>query len=145
MFMDVNSIAAETQGIAYLQGHSEDFYLPDKATQELRTFDLPKSIWRTMLLAYFIFFVTITITTGRDRGALFMIAISAGYALMYFGTAAVINAVGARGRPANVAGDMDTATGKLSYPAAFAQVLTVPLAIALFGCVIAIIRALAVP
>jgi hypothetical protein len=98
-----------------------------------------------MFLAYAVFFLAITIATGRDRSALFMIVISASYAVMYFGTAAVMNAVGAHGRPATVSGDIDTATGKLSYGAAFAQILTVPIVIALFGCAIAVVRAIVAP
>jgi hypothetical protein len=145
MLMEIRTIAAETRGIEYLQDHYEEFFEPLKAAQELRTFDLPKSIWWTMLMAYAVFFVGITIATGRDRSALFMIVISASYAVMYFGTAAVMNAVGAHGRPATVPGDIDTATGELSYGAAFAQILTVPLVIAFFGCAIAVVRAIVAP
>jgi hypothetical protein len=145
MLMEIRTIAAETRGIEYLQDHYDEFFVPIKATQELRTFDLPKSIWRVMFLAYAVFFLGITVATGRDRSALFMIVISASYAVMYFGTATVMNAVGAHGRPATVPGDIDTATGKLSYGAAFAQILTVPLVIALFGCAIAVVRAIVAP
>jgi hypothetical protein len=145
MLMEIRTIAAETRGIEYLQDHYEEFFEPLKATQELRTFDLPKSIWWTMFLAYAVFFLGITIATGRDRSTLFMIVISASYAIMYFGTAAVMNAVGTHGRPATVPGDIDTATGKLSYGAAFAQILTVPLVIAFFGCAIAVVRAIVAP
>jgi hypothetical protein len=140
MLMEIRTIAAETRGIENLQDHYEDFFVPVKATQELRTFDLPKSIWWTMFLAYAVFFLGITVATGRDRSALFMIVISASYAVMYFGTAATLNAVGA-----SVPGDIDTATGKLSYGAAFAQILTVPLVIAFFGCAIAVVRGVVAP
>jgi hypothetical protein len=145
MLMEIRTIAAETRGIEYLQDHYEEFLVPIKATQELRTFDLPKSIWWTMFLAYAAFFLGITVATGRDRSALFMIVISASYAVMYFGTATAMNAVGAHSRPATVPGDIDTATGKLSYGAAFAQILTVPLVIAFFGCAIAVVRAIVAP
>jgi hypothetical protein len=56
-----------------------------------------------------------------------------------------MNAVGTRGRPATVPGDIDTATGKLSYGAAFAQILTVPLVIAFFGCAMVVVRAVVSP
>lgn len=95
-----------------------------------------------MFLSYAIFFLAITIATGRDRSALFMIVISGSYAVMYFGTATVMNAVGAHDRPATVPGGIETATGKLSYTAAFAQILTVPIVIAFFGCAIAVVRAI---
>ena len=145
MLMEISTIAAETRAVEYLQDYYDDFFVPEKVSQEKQTFDLPKSIWWTMFLAYAVFFVAITIATGRDRSALFMIVVSAGYALMYFGTAAVLNAVGASGRPATVPGDIDTATGKLSYGAAFAQILTVPLVIAFFGCAIAVVRTIVAP
>jgi hypothetical protein len=145
MLMEIRTIAAETRAVEYLQDNYQDFFTPEKVSQERRTFDLPKSIWWTMFLAYAVFFLGITIATGRDRSALFMIVISASYAIMYFGTAAVMNAVGAHGRPATVPGDIDTATGKLSYGAAFAQILTVPIVIAFFGCAIAVVRAIVAP
>lgn len=145
MLMDVRTIAAETRGIEYLQDNYQDFFTREKLNPERRTFDLPKSIWWTMFLSYAVFFVAITIATGRDRSALFMIVISACYTVMYFGTAAVLNAVGASERPATLPGDIDTATGKLSYGAAFAQILTVPLVIAFFGCAIAVVRAVVAP
>jgi hypothetical protein len=145
MLMEIRTIAAETRAVEYLQDNYQDFFTPEKVSQERRTFDLPKSIWWTMFLAYAVFFLGITIATGRDRSALFMIVISASYAIMYFGTAAVMNAVGAHGRPATVPGDIDTATGKLSYGAAFAQILTVPIVIAVFGCAIAVVRAIVAP
>ena len=145
MLMDVRTIAAETRGIEYLHDNYQEFFTPEKPNPERRTFDLPKSIWRTMFLSYAVFFVAITIATGRDRSALLMIVISACYAVMHFGTAAVLNAVGASERPATVSGDIDTATGKLSYRAAFAQILTVPLVIAFFGCAMVVVRAVVVP
>jgi hypothetical protein len=142
MLMDSNTIAAETGGIEYLQDSSAAARSPIRPSHERRTFDLPKSIWRTMFLSYAIFFLAITIATGRDRSALFMIVISGSYAVMYFGTASIMNAVSAHGRPATVPGVVETATGKLSYAAAFAQILTVPLVIAFFGCAIAVVRAI---
>jgi hypothetical protein len=145
MLMDSNTIAAETGGIEYLQDSFAATRAPTRPNHERRTFDLPKSIWWTMFLAYAVFFLAITIATRRDRSALFMIIISASYAVMYFGTATVMNAVGAHDRPATVPGVIDTATGKLSYGAAFAQILTVPLVIAFFGCAIAVVRAIVAP
>jgi hypothetical protein len=141
MLMEINTIAAETRAVEYLQDNYQEYFTPEKASQERRTFDLPKSIWWTMFLAYAVFFAAITISMGRELSALFMIIISAAYTVMYFGTAAALNAVGAGDRPATVAGDIETATGKLSYGAAFAQILSVPLLIAFFGCAVAVITA----
>jgi len=145
MLMDSNTIAAETGGVEYLQDSSVAASAPIRPSHESRTFDLPKSIWWTMFLAYAVFFLSITIATGRDRSALFMIFVSACYAVMYFGTASVMNAVGAHDRPVTMPGDIQTATGKLSYGAAFAQILTVPLAIVFFGGAIAVVRAIVAP
>lgn len=145
MLMDINTIAAETRPVEHLQDNCQDSFTPEKASHERRTVDLPKSILWMMFLSYAVFFTAITIATGRDRSTLFMIVISAGYGVMYFGTAAVLNSVGAADRPRSAPGDIDTATGKLSYRAAFAQILTVPFVIAFFGCAIAVIRAIVVP
>jgi hypothetical protein len=132
MLMDSNTIAAETGGVEYLQDSSATALAPIRPSHESRTFDLPKSIWWTMFLAYAVFFLAITIATGRDRSALFMIVISGSYAVMYFGTATVMNAVGVHDRPATVPGVIQTATGKLSYGAAFA-------------CAIAVVKAIVAP
>ena len=145
MLMEISTIAAETRAVEYLQDNYRDFFKPEKAGPERRTFDLPKSIWWTMFVAYAVFFIAITIATGRDLGALFVIAISTGYTVIYFGTAAMLNTVGSGGRPATVPGDIDTATGKLGFGAAFAQILTVPLVIAFFGCGIAVVRSVVAP
>ncbi len=141
MLMDIRMIAAETRAIEYVQDHHQEFFTEEKAKPERRTFDLPQSIWWTMFLSYAVFFAGITIATGHSRGASFMIIVSAGYFVMYFGTAAALNSVGAAGRPASGASEIETATGKLSYGAAFAQILSVPLVIAFFGCCIAIVKA----
>lgn len=119
-------IAVETRAVEYQQ-HDVEFGVPVKATQELRTFGIPKSVWLTMFLAYAVFFVALIMVTGYDKSALFMIAISASYTMIYFGTAAAMNAVGAHGRPATAPGDVDTFTGKPGKVAAFAQILTVPI------------------
>jgi hypothetical protein len=145
MLMDVRIIAAETRAVEYLQDNDREFSTPEKARQERRTFDLPKSIWWTMFLSYAVFFAAITFTTGRDRRTLFVLVISAGYAVMYFWTAVVLNAIGASNQPDTISKDIDTATGKLSYGAAFAQILTVPLGIAFFGCATAVVRMVVAP
>lgn len=131
-------IAAETRAVEYQQ-HDVELVMPIKPTQELRTFGLPKSVWVTMFLSYAVFFGALIMVTGHDKSALFMIAISGCYTVMYFGAAAAMNSVGASGRPATVHGDIDTYTGKLGEGAAFAQILTVPIMVAFFGVVIALI------
>lgn len=145
MLMEIHTIAAETHAVEYLQDNYRDVFAPLKARHEPRTFGLPKSIWWTMFAAYAVFFTAISVATGHNRSALFTIVVSVGYTLMYFGTAAAMNAVGAHARPATVAGDIDTATGRLGYGAAFAQILTVPFVIAFFGCAIAVVSAIVGP
>lgn len=139
------TIAAETQAVDYRQEYQDDIFVLTKPVHEVKTFDLPHSIWRTMFLAYAVFFGAITIATGRGLSALFMIVISAAYTIMYFGTAAALNAVTKAMCPPPPKGDVDTLTGPLSYGAAFAQILTVPIVIALFGCGIVIVRAVVAP
>lgn len=138
MLMEFNMIAAEARSVEYRQ-HDIELVMPIKSTQELRTFGLPKSVWVTMFLSYAVFFGALIMVTGHDKSALFMIAISGCYTVMYFGTAAAMNTVGAPGRPATVHGDIDTFTGRLGKAAAFAQILTVPIMVAFFGVVIALI------
>ena len=92
-----------------------------------------------MFTAYGVFFAALAISLGRDLGAAMMIVISAGYALMYFGTATIINRVDAAARPQAAPKIFDTLSGKLSYGAAFAQMLTVPILLAGFAIYVAII------
>jgi hypothetical protein len=138
MLMDINMIAAELRAVDYQQCDVETDS-PIKSTHEPRTFGLPKPVWIVMFLAYAVFFGALIMVTGHDKSALFMIAISVSYTMMYFGTAAAMNAVGVQGRPLTVHGDIETFTGRLGKGAAFAQILTVPIMVALFGCVIALI------
>lgn len=113
----------------------------ERQAHEVRTFDVPSSIWRVMVTAYAIFFAAITLATGHDGSTIFMITISALYAAMYFGTAAVLNRVDHTNRPPRTEGMIQTLTGPLSYGAAFAQMLTVPILLAFFAIAIAIIVA----
>ena len=145
MLMSPIMVAAETGAVEYDQMPRECVVIAAHRTGESRTFELPMSVWYTMFISYAVFFGALLAVTGTDASALFMIVISASYTVMYFGTAAAMNAVGAPGRPATVPGDIDTATGKLSYGTAFAQILTVPLVIAFFGCAIAVIGSIVAP
>ncbi|OQW80555.1 MAG: hypothetical protein BVN32_01540 [Proteobacteria bacterium ST_bin14] len=109
-------------------------------SHESRSFEMPRGIWAVMFGAYAVFFLAMLAATRGDGGAVFVIVISAAYAAMYFGTATVLKTVGDT-MPATPAAthDFETLTGRLSYGAGFAQILTVPLMIALFGVAIAII------
>ena len=139
MLMDMNIIAAEVE----CHGSSSESIVP--VSHEVRTFDLPRSIWITMFLSYAIFFGGLVLATGHDGITIFMIVISAAYAVMYFGTAAVLNAVNAAERPKLRTSGLQTLTGPMTYGAVFAQVLTVPILLAGFACVIAVICAVVMP
>jgi hypothetical protein len=140
MLMEINTIAAETGAIEYLRDGFDAAGVPIKASRGRRTFDLPKSIWRTMLPAFGIFVLAITAATGHTP---FMITLRDSYAAMYFGTAAATNAVGAYGRPAAVPREVDWLTGKLGCGTASAQILMVPLTVASFARCVVVFRAIA--
>lgn len=131
MFMQFDLISAE-------QSVCDD---SERQTHEARTFDVPPSIWRVMVTSYAIFFAAITLATGHDGATIFMIVISALYAAMYFGTAMVMNRVDRANRQPHRGGMIQTLTGPLSYGAAFAQMLTVPILLAFFAIAIVIIVA----
>lgn len=113
-------------------------------SHEARTFELPASVWITMFTSYAIFFAALFVATGHGVAAIFALVISIAYTVMYFGTAAVLNNVGAAERrnlpPADSTAGIETLTGWLDNGAANAQILTVPILLALFGCAFAIIR-----
>lgn len=97
-----------------------------------------------MFASYAVFFAALMIATGRDGSAVFAIVVSILYAVMYFGTAAILNSVDHSARPKlsplHRGKGIETATGWLSNPSANAQILTVPILFAVFACAIAVIR-----
>jgi len=117
-----------------------------KQTHEVRNFELPATVWAAMFASYATFFAGLIVATGRDGSALFAIVISVFYAIMFFGTAAILNSVNRAARPTNSplaqGKGIETATGWMSNTTAYAQILTVPVLLAFFACAIAIIRAL---
>ena len=117
-----------------------------RPSHEIRTFELPGSVWTVMFASYAVFFAALIIATGHDTATLFALVISIAYAIMYFGTAAALNSVSANGRKplplADRSGGIETQTGWMDNTAAFAQILTVPILLAVFALAFAIIRAL---
>lgn len=104
---------------------------------------MPGWIWQTMLGAYALFFGGLFLATGRDSASIFVLVISIGYTIMYFGTARVLLEVNPAPTPDRFErglDDLQTWTGPMSRGAVAAQVLTVPLCLALFGLAIMIIR-----
>lgn len=105
---------------------------------------VPAAIWRVMFGCYGIFLGGLLYATGRDGEALFMIAISAAYTILYFGLSGVL--IGLDGHGAHdgriaAGGDLDTWTGPMSPGAVAGQILTIPICLAVFGIIIAVIRA----
>ncbi|WP_323799801.1 hypothetical protein [Parasphingorhabdus sp.] len=128
---------------AEMQNLSEHYRAP---SHESRTFGLPASVWITMFGSYAVFFAALFVATGHGTAAIFALAISIAYTVMYFGTAAVLNNVSAaerNSRPwAHSASGIETQTGWMDNRAAYAQILTVPILLAVFACAFAVIRAL---
>ncbi len=104
-------------------------------------FEMPRAIWTAMLGCYAVFFAAITIATGGSARALFVIAVSAIYTVIYFGVARI----GAKqaGRedtsPLDQGKPLQTWTGPMDRHSVFGQVLIVPLAIAIFSSAIAFV------
>ena len=124
---------------------ANDNEAPRQAQQpESRMFELPKSVWRSMIACYAIFLTVLLGATGGAHAA-FAIAISAIYITMFFGTARVIlrqappQPRSVLGRPGTV---LQTAYGPLARKEVYGQVLIVPAAVALFGIGINVISAI---
>lgn len=144
MLLDENNLAV----------HSQDFGEPSAVVRsdpasirvqpEARTFGIPTVIWSTMAASYMVFFTGLTLGTGHDGKALFMIAISVLYTLMYFGTAFALNSLGMadrkKGKNQWIDGKFDTFTGPMTFGSVYGQMLVVPIMFALFGVAIAVIR-----
>ena len=127
---------------AEMQNLSEHYRVP---SHESRTFELPASVWITMFGSYAVFFAALFMATGHGTAAIFALVISIAYTVMYFGTAAVLNNVSAAERKTLTTkasiGGMETQTGWMDNTAAYAQILTVPILLAVFACCFAVIRA----
>ncbi len=144
MLLDENNMAVQSEDF-YNESVPHQMVLLATPTQpEARTFGIPTVIWGSMAASYALFFFGLILGTGHDGRALFMIAISMLYAVMYFGTAFVLNGFGASGRTKQKSqwsnGKFDTHTGRMSFGAVYGQMLVVPMVFAIFGLGIAIIR-----
>ena len=113
-------------------------------SHEVRTFELPASVWIAMFACYAIFFAALFVATGHGTAAIFALLVSIAYTVMYFGTAAILNGVGAAERqvlpPAGPFDGFATQAGWMDNRAALAQILTVPVLLAVFACSFALIR-----
>lgn len=129
--------------IAEMQDVPERYNGP---AHESRTFELPASIWVVMFASYAVFFTALFVATGQGVAAIFALVVSIAYTVMYFGAAAVLNNVSAAERKAlpttDSIGGIQTQTGWMVNRAAYAQILTVPVLLAVFACAFAVISAL---
>lgn len=108
-------------------------------------FQIPAWIWRAMIAAYAIFFGAIAAATGSDGFTRFVIAISVGFAIVFFSLAAILNSVKGHERRSPLAreqGVLQTFYGPMSRNAVAAQILTVPACLAFFAAAILVIRLL---
>lgn len=105
-------------------------------------FQLPAAVWKAMGACYITFFSAMAGLVGGHGFALFMVAISALYTLMYFGTGSVLARLPgiAAASPLDQGQALPTWTGPMDRGAVFAQVLIVPVAIALFGVAVMLVR-----
>lgn len=112
---------------------------------ERRGFEIPAAIWWVMVGCYAVFLAELWAATGGSGYAVFMIAISLIYVIMFFGTTRVmIRQSAPRPRsPLDVPGwPLQTICGPLGRGEVVAQMLVVPLAIAFFGLAVLTIRTL---
>lgn len=144
MLLDENNMAVQSDEYYHESAAHERATLAVSAQPESRTFGIPSIIWGSMAASYALFFFGLILGTGHDGRALFMIAISMLYAVMYFGTAFVLNGLSGSGRRKQksqwIQGKFDTHTGPMSFGAVYGQMLIVPIMFALFGLTIALIR-----
>jgi hypothetical protein len=106
-------------------------------------FQLPTSIWLLMVGCYVVFFGGMTVLVADSGFALFMVAISILYAMVFFGTGTILaNMSGVdTSSPLDRGEALPTWCGPMSRGAVYGQVLIVPAGIALFGVAIALIGA----
>ena len=145
MLMNHDMIATETSAVEYDHLLRERVPVSTHRTGEPSTFELPMPVWYAMFASYAVFFGALLAVTASDKSALFAVTVSIGYTFMYFGTAAVLNSVSPQTPFAKARSDIDTFTGPMSFGAAYAQILTVPVLVAFFGCVTAMIYVVVTP
>ncbi len=144
MLLDENELAVLSEDYYHELAPYKLAALTAPVQPEARTFGIPAIIWGSMAASYALFFFGLILGTGHDGRAMFMIAISLLYTLMYFGTAFALNSLSASGRHEKsqwIKGKFDTFTGRMSFGAVYGQMLIVPMVFAFFGISIAVIRA----
>jgi hypothetical protein len=144
MLMDFQIEGGQAVTAEIVADAAELSYRRNSDSHEIRTFELSGSIWAVMFASYAVFFGALILATGHGAAAIFALVVSIAYTIMYFGTAAILNNVSAPARaalpPASKDGGIVTNTGWMSDGAVKAQILTVPILLAVFACSFAIIR-----
>lgn len=117
---------------------------PPARFSESSSFGLPGWMWVALFGSYSTFFAALALATARDLDTVFAIVVSMLYTLMFFGTAAVLQRLGKRGRQDFERGEpmLDTWTGPMGTATVAAQVLTVPVLFAFFAIAIVVMRAM---
>lgn len=106
-------------------------------------FQLPTSVWVLMVGCYVVFFGGMTTIVAGSSFAIFMVAISILYAVVFFGMSAILaNLPGGHGDSPLTRGEaLPTWCGPMNRGAVYGQVLIVPAGIAFFGVSVALIAA----
>ncbi len=111
---------------------------------ESSSFGLPGWMWGLFFGSYAVFFAALALATARDGYTIFAVVVSVLYTAMFFGTNAVMQALGKRSPQPFERGEpvLDTWTGPMSTTTVAAQVLTIPILFAFFAIVIVVMRAM---
>ena len=121
----------------------EDRLIPNTPREgERRTFELPAIVWKVMVSCYAVFLAAMLGSLGGGRAS-FAIAVSAVYVSMFFGVATLMARQSPRQSRSILehrSGALQTIYGPMFRTSVFAQILVVPLAVALFGVIFAVIR-----
>lgn len=146
--LDENSLAALSEGPGAAKPPLDTSNAPSEPSgpvqPENSDMEFPAWIWAVMFVGYGVFFACMILATGKDLHALFAIAISIGYTVMYFAAASILVGLKPARRRSDFArgvAPLQTYTGPMSMTAVFGQVLVIPICLALFGFAMVIIRA----
>lgn len=108
-------------------------------------FQLPQSVWFLMVGCYVIFMGAMAAVASASSFALFMVAISVIYVVIFFSMSTFLANLSGKpgGSPLDKGQALPTWCGPMSRGSVYGQVLIVPAGIAFFGVSVALIAALA--
>lgn len=104
-------------------------------------FQLPASIWQAMVACYAIFFTAMAVLVGSSGFALFMVAISIFYTVVYFSAGALLAMLPGLSdkSPLDEGRPLETWCGPMDRRSVWGQVLIVPFGVAMFGTLVALL------